>query len=171
MGIPVRSKLLLVIALFAAGTGAIGQTSSTSPDWQEPNVPPAPPSDDRRLIPIDMPANVTLRFGIDPDTLMITPDGVIRYVLVASSTTGVRNLMYEGLRCASSEVTTYARQNAVGQWTPASEPQWRALQGGNAASAHAMALARQGACSGRTVGADSVRALVKKLKSPRPDQY
>lgn len=160
-----------MMALVTAWTSAIGQTPASNTDLHASVVPPAPPVDDLHLIRVDMPANASLRFAVDPVTLTIAQDGEIRYVMVASSTTAVRNVMYEGLRCSSSEVTTYARQNSAGQWAPISEPQWRPLQGGSAATAHAMALARQGACSGRTVGATSVAALIKRLKDPKPDQY
>lgn len=166
-----RCRSLLVIALVTVCTSAISQTPASTAELQTSVVPPTPPVDDLRLIRVDMPANASLRFGIDPVTLTITQDGEIRYVMVASSSTAVRNVMYEGLRCSSSEVKTYARQNSAGQWAPIAEPQWRPLQGGSATTAHAMALARQGACSGRTVGAVSVTALVKRLKNPKPDQY
>lgn len=166
-----RRKALLWIALIAAWGSAVGQTTSSTTELQETVVPPAPPVDDRHLIPIDMPANTSLRFGIDPATLTIGQDGEIRYVMVAAGAAAVRNVLYEGLRCSSSEMKTYARQNSAGQWAPNSAPQWRPLQGGTAATAHAMALARQGACSGRTVGAASVAALLKRLRNPKPDPY
>ncbi|MDP2368963.1 CNP1-like family protein [Rhodoferax sp.] len=164
-----RSKFLLLLILLTGWTAAIGQAPTPGVDWQESDAPLAPAFSDTGLVPIAMPANAALQYGVDPNTLTITRDGVVRYVMVASSTTGVRNVMYEGIRCASSEVKTYARQNAAGQWAPVSEPQWRPLQGGNAVTAHAMALARQGVCSGRTVGADSAGALVKKLRYWKPD--
>lgn len=166
-----RCKVWLVIALVTAWSCAVGQSPSGTSELQETVVPPAPPIDDRHLIAVDMPANASLRFGIDPATLTIAQDGEIRYVMVASSTAAVRNVMYEGLRCSSSEVKTYARLNSTGQWAPSSAAQWRPLQGGTAATAHAMALARQGACSGRTVGAASAAALVKRLKNPKLDPY
>lgn len=166
-----RCKGLLLIALVTAWSYAVGQPPSSTADPQATVAPPAAPVDDQHLIPIDMPASTSLRFGIDPATLTISQDGEIRYVMVASGAAAVRNVMYEGLRCSSSEVRTYARQNSAGQWAPNSAPQWRPLQGGTAATAHAMALARQGACSGRTVGAASVAALIKRLKNPKPDPY
>lgn len=149
--------------------GAIGQVPAASVDSQESDAPPAPAFSDKGLIAVATPAHMALQFGVDPNTLTITRDGVIRYVMVASSTTGVRNVLYEGIRCTTGEVKTYARKNAAGQWAPVSDPQWRALHGGNATTAHALALARQGACSGHTVGADSVGALVKKLRNWKPD--
>lgn len=165
-----RFKLFPLVALFIVWTGAVGQVPANSVDWQESDVPPPPTVSDKGLIPIDMPANLTLRFGVDPSTLAITKDGVVRYVMVASSGTGVRNVLYEGVRCATGEVKTYARQNSSGQWVPVTQAQWRPLQG-SATAAHAMALARQGACSGRSVSTDSVAVLVNKLKNWKPDPH
>ena len=163
-----RFKPFPLVALFIVWTGAVGQVPTSGGDWQESDVPPPPSVSDKDLIPIDMPANLALRFGVDPSTLAITKDGVIRYVMVAESRTGSRNVMYEGVRCATSEVKTYARQDWSGQWAPVSQAQWRPLQGGGAA-AHAMALSRQGACSGRSVSTDSVAVLISKLKNWKPD--
>lgn len=114
-----------------------------------------------------MPPYVTLRFGVDPATLTITDDGVIRYVMVAQSLggSGTFSAMYEGIRCAAGEFKTYARFNASGQWAPVSNPQWRPLNDNNT-SKHALALARQGACDGRSARARSVQSIVSALKNP-----
>lgn len=163
-----HSRFLSLIALLIAATGAQGQGATSEAGWQESDIPTPPAVNDRDLIPIDMPANLALRFGVDPRTLTITNDGVVRYVMVASNDRGARNVMYEGVRCASGEVRTYARQDSAGQWTADAPSQWRPLQGGSA-TAHAMALSRQGACSGRTVSTNSVAVLIKKLRNWKPD--
>lgn len=163
-----RFKPIPLVALFIVWTGAMGQVPTNDGDWQESDVPPAPSVSDKDLVPIDMPANLALRFGVDPSTLAITKDGVVRYVMVASSRHGSRNVMYEGVRCATGEVKTYARQDSSGQWSPVFQAQWRSLQSGSAV-AHALALSRQGACSGRSVSTNSVAVLVNKLKNWKPD--
>jgi len=167
-GARVRSRLLLTSALLAVCAQATGQTAPASSDWQELDVPPAPAFSDKGLLPLDMPASAALKFGVDPTTLVISKDGVVRYVVVATSSSGARNVMYEGIRCVTGEVKTYARQNSSGQWVSVAEPSWRPLHGG-AAAAHALALARQGACSSRSATADSVAAIIKKLRQTSPD--
>ncbi len=161
-------RFLSLIALLIAATGAQGQGSTSDAGWQESDVPAPPVVIGKDLIPIDMPANLALRFGVDPKTLTITNDGVVRYVMVASNDQGARNVMYEGVRCATGEVRTYARQDSTGQWTADAQAQWRPLNAGSA-TAHAMAVSRQGACSGRTVSTDSVTVLIKKLRNWKPD--
>ncbi|MBK9238120.1 MAG: CNP1-like family protein [Rhodoferax sp.] len=122
-------RFLSLIALLIAATGAQGQGSTSDAGWQESDVPAPPVVIGKDLIPIDMPANLALRFGVDPKTLTITNDGVVRYVMVASNDQGARNVMYEGVRCATGEVRTYARQDSTGQWTADAQAQWRPLHG------------------------------------------
>ena len=161
-----RFQLLLVLGLLC-GSGWSGiaqaQVASEDPDWQETEVP-APPAFNRdKLIPLDMPIYVTLQFGIDPATLVITPDGIVRYVVVASNASGSVSAMYEGIRCATGEVKTYARTSGAHPWTPVKQPQWRALND-NQPSRHALAFARQGACNGRAAAADSAADIVRAMK-------
>jgi hypothetical protein len=136
----------------------------TDPDWKESEAPLPPAFNKDQLIPLDMPRYVTLRFGVDPATLAITPDGIVRYVMVASNSTGSISAMYEGIRCATWEVKTYARYTANGQWSSVRDPQWQRLND-NQPSRHALALAKQGVCDSGSTNAHSVAAIVKALKN------
>jgi len=138
----------------------------TDPDWKETEAPPPPAFNRSRLIPIEMPPYVSLKFGVDPATMTITRDGIVRYVVVAANATGSVTAMYEGIRCATGDVKTYARYAANGQWSSVKDPQWQGL-GDNLPSRHAMALARQGVCEGRSAAASSVAEIVNALKYPK----
>lgn len=165
-----RQLLRLGLAALALGVAShtIAQVFVEDPDWKEIDIPSAPSFNKDRLVPVEMPSYVSLRFGVDPATLTITGDGVIRYVMVAQGTgagSATVSAMYEGIRCASGEFKTYARFSASGQWAPVSNPQWRPLNDNNT-SKHALALARQGACDGRSAMARSVQDIVSALKNP-----
>ena len=158
----------LAVLTLGIASHSMGQVFVEDPDWREIDVPSAPSFNKDKLVPIDMPAYVSLRFGIDPATLTVTRDGVIRYVMVAQGAgtgSGTLSAMYEGIRCAAGEFKTYARLNASGQWAPVSNPQWRPLNDNNT-SKHALALARQGACDGRSAAARSVESIISALKNP-----
>ena len=159
---------LAALALVVSST-AMGQVFVEDPDWKEIDVPTPPSFNRDKLIPVNMPPYVTLRFGVDPTTLTITDDGVIRYVMVAQKPGGgdggTFSAMYEGIRCAAGEFKTYARFGASGQWASVSNPQWRPFTDNNT-SKHALALARQGACDGRSARARSVQTIVNALKNP-----
>ena len=160
--------------LFWLGLALLAVSSSAQmivdPNWHESDVPPPPTFNKNQLIQVEMPKYVSLQLGVDPATLVITADGVVRYVMVASNASGSITAMYEGIRCATGEVKTYARYASNGQWTPQKDPQWQSLSD-NLRSRHALALARQGACQNRSVTGSSVAAIVKALQSRSQNQY
>ena len=105
---------------------------------------------------------MTLRYGVDPATIVITGDGVVRYVIVASSPSGTVNAFYEGVRCATAEMKTYARFTGS-EWHTVSAPEWKPVK--NMISLHTAAVAQQGLCRGRAPRA-SVSDIVMQLKNP-----
>jgi hypothetical protein len=77
---------------------------------------------------------------------------------------GSVNAAYEGIRCVSDEVKTYARWSSSGTWLPVNAPQWKAIND-NMPSKHAFAFARQGGCDARL--ATSKAEILKALKGPQ----
>lgn len=163
-----RSSILTALLLLFAVTGSYAQLTDIDPDWTETEVPPPPAFRTDQLIPLEMPRHLTTRFGVDPDSLRVTPDGIVRYVMVFSSPGGNLNASYEGIRCLTAEVKIYARHGATGQWNTVANAQWRPLNG-NQPSLHALALARQGACAGRAATAQSNAEIVRRLKNSNSD--
>ena len=156
-------KHMMVFGLALCALGLQAQGLVDDPDWKETEVPAPPTSSTDHLIAVEMPSYVSLKFGVDPATLAITPDGIVRYVMVAVSASGSVNAIFEGIRCAKGEVQTYARTTSSGAWSVIKEPQWRDL-GDNLPSKHAIAFARQGACDGRAAAASSVADIIKAQK-------
>ena len=156
-------KRCMAMGLAVCALGAQAQGLVDDPDWKETEVPAPPAFSKDHLVAIDMPHYVTLKFGVDPSTLAITADGIVRYVMVAINASGSVNAMYEGIRCATGEVKTYARAGGSGTWSVIKEPEWRALSD-NLPSKHAIAFARQGACDGRAATASTVADIIKALK-------
>lgn len=152
-------KRALLAGCLAWATLAQAQFFS-EPSWQEGPVPPPPDFSVERLLRFEVNPSSPLVYAIDPQTLSISPtDRVVRYVVVATSPSGVRNVFYEGIRCPSGQVKTYAR-HSEGRWHMSSDPQWQDMAG--RPSRHAWQLARQGACdSGGTPSQaqDVLRAL------------
>lgn len=161
---PFRALLLAVCA--AAAFCAQAQFSDLDPDWKENQAPTPPAFSADRLIEIDVAKFSNLRFGIDPHTISLTPDGVVRYVVVANSNTGARNALYEGIRCVTGEVKVYARHTGQ-DWNLAAEPKWRALQDPLQPSRHSLSLARNGLCLGASPNG-STQQMVRDLRAP-PD--
>jgi hypothetical protein len=158
----------LAWALAFAAVSAAAQLVPANPDWKEVDVPPPPAFRLQGLIPLDLPGS-TLRFGVDATSVTLGADGIVRYVVVASSPTGTVNAMYEGLRCGTAEVKTYARHNPDSGWAPVESPQWRPLHG-NSQSRHSLIIARTGACVGQGPNR-SAATIVKDLRSPVDSRF
>lgn len=154
--------LLGLLALTLA-TRIQAQIAPDDPDWKESEAPPAPAFSTDKLLPLDMPSYVSVKFGIDPATLTIASDGIVRYVVVTHNSSGSVNAMFEGIRCATGEVKTYARTNDAGVWMPVTEPKWRDFTD-NLPSKHAWVFARQAACDGRAVAASNTTDIIKALR-------
>ena len=162
------NKNLCMLLAMGAGwmlaSGAVmAQNNADNPDWVELAVPAPPAFSKDALLPVDMPPYVSLLVGIDPQTLAVGSDGVVRYVVVMRNASGSVNAAYEGIRCFTSDVKTYARWTSQGTWSMNSAPTWRALND-NMPSRHAIAFARQGACDG--TAARSVAGIQKALRLP-----
>jgi hypothetical protein len=143
---------------------AMAQNNADNLDWVEQATPAPPVFSAEGLMPLDMPPYVSVSVGIDPRTLNVGDDGVVRYVVVMRNATGTVNAAYEGIRCFTRDVKTYARWTSQGAWSLISNPAWRALND-NMPSRHAMAFARQGACDG--TAANNAAAIQKAMKLPQ----
>ena len=154
-------RLRCCCALVLWATCSLAWADASDSDWQETEVPPPPAFSTNHLLMLDMPRYLSVKLGIDPATLQITPDGVVRYVLVSTSPQGLVNALYEGIRCATGEVKTYARTSGTNPWTLVRQAGWRGLHDAQP-SRHALVFARQGACEGnsaRNTPDDIVRAM------------
>ena len=116
---------LLAILVGFAWAPASAQLRDEDPDWMENEVPPAPEFDRKRLIRYEVPVGRDMEFGVDPTTITIGKDGVIRYVVVASSQSGSVNAMFEAVRCTTGQFKTYARRTADSAWSQVSHPRLR----------------------------------------------
>lgn len=124
-------------------------------------LPPMP--DMAKLLPFDVSATASQSFAIAPDTLTVGADGVIRYVLVALSASGVRNVSYEGMRCATLDTRHYAFGHSDGSWSRSRRDEWEPISGGTA-NRHYAALADGYLCDGRTIAGDAA-SIVKRLRA------
>lgn len=160
-----RGSTLVALSLLAGVTTAHTQTLTTDPDWKETEVPaPAPMQnvDITKLVPFVVSGNSELRWAVDPASIAINSDGLVRYVVIARSASGLINASYESINCGKAEFKIYARYNANGGWASIDDPQWRSLYD-KLPSRHTLMLARQGACAG-TAPAQSPTAMVQALK-------
>lgn len=156
----------LALALLLAASAAHAQLADTNPDWRESEAPAPPALRTTALIPLEIPGS-QLRFGVDPASVSLGADGVVRYVVVASSASGAVNGIYEGIRCSTAEYKVYAR-NAGGGWST-SGADWRQLHD-QPRSRHSLLVARTGACIGRGPNRSAAH-IVRDLRAPAADRF
>lgn len=155
---------MLLPALWAYCLTAQAQLRDEDPDWVEMQTPTPPAYDFQRQIGFDIPnASRELKWGVDPKTITVGSDGVTRYVVFATSSSGSTNVFYEGIHCSRGEVKTYARVNLAGQWDLMEPATWKGLNSG-LPSRHALTLARTVFCDISVVRTD-MDEIVKLLKS------
>lgn len=153
-------------ALAAACAMCTLSALATDDNWKEAAPPDPPAWSLSALIPVELTIRNNLQYGVDPSTVSIGTDYVVRYVVVAYIPGGGSNAFYEGLRCETGQVKTYARTTVPGQWNRVASPQWRELDLNVNANRHSLALARQSFCDNAAVGGRSAADLVRRLRNP-----
>lgn len=134
--------------------------------WSElqAKIPPYPKDAD--LVQFDAGAATANRFFIDPDSLSIGEDGVVRYIMVIRTGGGASNVTFEGMRCETREQKTYAVGHRDGSWARARDPQWRRIEYREINRHHGV-LYRDFFCRGK-FAARSVKDIVSALRYPPP---
>ncbi|MHB1123434.1 MAG: CNP1-like family protein [Ramlibacter sp.] len=156
----------LALALMLAASAAHAQLADTNPDWKESEAPAPPALRTTGLIPLEIPGS-QLRFGVDPASVSLAGDGVVRYVVVAAGSGGAVNGLYEGIRCSTGEYKVYARNAGSGWSMPGSD--WRLLHD-EPRSRHSLLVARTGACIGRGPNRSAAQ-IVRDLRAPADQRF
>jgi len=94
-------------------------------DWREREVVLPTVPDRARLLPFYVSATATFRFFVDPASISVGDDGVVRYTLLARSPEGAETVTYEGMRCSERQFRIYAIGEGTG-WTRVDKP-WRPI--------------------------------------------
>jgi hypothetical protein len=155
-----------IVVLALAGACAIAGAQNIPDvvnDWTEAEAPPPPPLRTQGLIPIEI-AGTSLRFGVDPKSITVGSDQVVRYVVVASSPSGAVNGIYEGIRCGTGQVKVYARHNPSSGWVQSRDSDWQDIFR-TANSRHSLAIARSGACQENAPNTSAAQ-IILDLKAP-----
>lgn len=163
------ARLLCAASACLLGTVALAQAPGVDDDVPQAATPiptQTPPSFDLgRLLALPRPAGATLDFGIDPQTLSVSPEGVVRFVLVASSDSA-RTVVYQAIRCSGFDYRIEARyqtaDDGTGAWSRAPEGSPWLPMADTPMGRTARLIARSGVCEGRVPGGradDIVRAL------------
>ncbi|HEY5790314.1 MAG TPA: CNP1-like family protein [Gammaproteobacteria bacterium] len=135
--------LLLLLLLLAAGPAAAAgpdpflRPGETRPNmrfaedepWREQQVTlPAYPDDGDLLEIKGIPGRSGLTVYLDGRSLSLDGDGVSRYTVVVVSRSGVRNVIYEGLRCRAGDYRNYAFGTPQNSFERREDAAWRTIE-------------------------------------------
>jgi len=139
---------VLAISLVATAHAQSAETGESDPaaanDKElEVEFPAYPDADS--LLPFDAGAASGNRFMIDQQSISVGADGVIRFVLVIRSPSGVDNVSFEGIRCATFERRLYATGRDDRTWSRSRNDKWMRIPSSTLSLPH-RALARLYLC-------------------------
>jgi hypothetical protein len=73
------------------------------------------------LLPVDTGPAARQTFAIDAKSLTVSPDHFVRYTVIATSSSGAKNISYEGIDCKLNELRRYAYSAIEGKWVRSRE--------------------------------------------------
>ncbi len=107
-----------------------GQFGTEEPAvWKELSytLPDYPKKSDLQLFTIPN-APRGYHYAIDMKNLMITPDGVVHYTVVITSSGASQNIFAEGIDCQQQRFKQYAYGQQGDRWQRRNHPRWKSLQ-------------------------------------------
>ena len=126
-------KRLLAFLLGAHAALGVAQPKSDQEveaerrEWKEGDYKlPAPPKPED-LVEFYVSATTDFRFFIDQKSLSVGKDGVVRFTMLARSTSGAESVSHEGIRCIAGTYRVYAYGRQGAGWTER-ESEWRPIE-------------------------------------------
>ena len=146
--------------------------------WKDSEVllPPFPSAE--FLLPLRYQETGTdYRYYMDVTSISREDGDVVRYTIVIQSPRGSSNIFYEGLRCATDEIKTYAYGTRGGQFARVADSKWTYVHTNTGAMRYRVVLYDYYVCDkdGWARDTDSVLEQLVKLDprrgrwEPRPD--
>ena len=97
--------------------------------WQEAEVEFPPPPARNNLVALDGEGIISsYDYFVDPTSVTLGSDQVMRYVVVVESDTGTSATYYEGMRCDTSQVKTFGYVTRQGVFKPLASSRWMQLR-------------------------------------------
>lgn len=103
-------------------------------------------------------------YAIDPASITIGKDKIVRYSLLVRSAGGVDNVTFEGARCGTSEWKLYAVGRPDGSWAMTPSPAWRGIRDKADKDVH-RGLITDYVCDRDQVVPRNVEFVVRRVKS------
>ncbi len=123
-----RGWLLLLLALpLIASAQLFERRFKDDSTWKEmeAQLPEFPKPEN--YLPVTVTATTPFDFYVDGNSISVGNDGVVRYSLIAKSSSGALNVTFEGLRCSEHEYRIYAFGRSDNTWSEARSSRWQPI--------------------------------------------
>ena len=130
---------LLCMPAYAVGFGLFDTDfDAEKKPWDELQAQLPTYPDLALALAFEVPSARPTQFFVDPKSITVGADGVVRFSLIAQSASGVLNVSHEGLRCETREKKLYAFGRKDGTWSRNKFAQWEAIPSPTRDPQHAM---------------------------------
>ncbi|VAW82895.1 hypothetical protein MNBD_GAMMA14-1220 [hydrothermal vent metagenome] len=154
------------------GEGGDSQDFIEGKAWKERGfrLPAYPDVDSRKLIEVDLLLNnFPFRLFIDPASVSVGKDRVVRYTVILRSRSGATNVIYEGIRCTAGQYRRYAVGGQDG-FRLAANPRWQYIRSDGGGSDRYLEVLRDHfICPAPPPGKPA--AILRRLRTPNPDNF
>lgn len=169
----IMSVLLAGLLGLAGPVQAASQEDDDAPKaWQETTFEWPAANRVVQWQPFYVSAVTDYRFAVDLNALTVGEDGVVRYVLLAESAEGARNVSFEGMRCESREYRIYATGRRDGTWSKSRNERWERIRDAVSNRQHA-ALFLEYFCPGGVIvrHAEEAREALRRGAHPANQRW
>ena len=113
-------------------SGSGSEWYEEGPAWKEAEVtiPDYPQEAEWIEFSVDNPASRNHHYFLDPKSLSIAEDYVIRYSAIIQTRSGAANVFYDGIRCSTTEYKNYAF-GVGGAFIENESASWQRIKGGD----------------------------------------
>jgi len=141
--------------------------------WKEQRLvlPAYPDTTSRDLIKVDLQLNkFPFSLYIDPASVSIGKDRVVRYTAILRSRSGATNVFYEGMRCSKGEYRRYAYGGPPDGFHLSKHSLWQYVRGGtDSANSYLAVLRDHFICPSPPPGKPA--GILRRLRAPNPDNF
>ncbi len=168
-----NSYAIALLLTTAVAVAQPAQRFNYTPDFEEraweeqqAQLPPYPKQEN--LVRINLGAAASFDFFVDAVSVGVGSDGVVRYSLIAKSSSGALNVSFEGIRCSTRERKLYGFGRSDGTWSKARSSEWTPITRVQVNVQHA-ALADDYFCPMRGIVRSADEAISALRRGRHPD--
>ena len=137
-----------------------GRYQEPEPPAEKSEMEVTPPAYPKPEALVRFPSDGANQIFLDPTSIKMGDDDILRYTLVVRGAGGAENVTFEAMRCSTGERRVYAYGRRNGTWSPARAPTWIRITD-SGINRHYFEFYRDVFCDGKAT--EPVRVIVRNL--------